>query len=614
MFDHKFSENYFGLEIRIDYLLGLGVRNYPTLLLADLPNVFARVLPGGFKDWIFASVSAAALFFAVSSLVFTLTDKWFLSELTGIVSVFAVIEPTPVKWTQVPLYTSSAVWTLALLMFSVTLQLKAGQRPTGSRRQVVSLLLAGLFSYLSAAVGLVGAPILFVAHLVIAISLILSGRFLTSQNMLSRLTVALSPVFGVAIALASAIPVITSTAGGSGSPKVSSIHLLEQNLGRIWFFNELAHSPIPGYRWMVMLTLLAGIVSFLRIRELRLLTLATAPIVLAIVYGALSTAVLATIKKEWLFSPRYLALYVTPFMALLVANGIAEAGSRIILLVRMFGHSPSRIEKLMTVALWIALPVWSLVWSVDNRHLQSPEWRYPRPTSDLVGLVSDLRWDVGEEFRGRVLVTQSPKESQDDLGNTILFPSVEMKRLSRDLYIERIPNMTAYTHLLSVPFVEFVSARLTDGRPLSRTWIVPNKIDVNVLSALRVRYVLSVGELFNPKLIQVASEVDSTTGRSIFLYQVSSLPQDGTLEPLEELIDGPRVMLRADGLEIEIADVTGEFLVLPFEMDRCLTLTSDSGSARLEVSDGLLVGIRTNVAEKMQIRFKKRLFGLIPCS
>jgi len=219
-----------------------------------------------------------------------------------------------------------------------------------------------------------------------------------------------------------------------------------------------------------------------------------------------------------------------------------------------------------------------------------------------------------------------------------------MKLLSTELYRERIPNLTAFSHYISPSLAQTVNERLSDGRPFSRAFLVPNQIDLGLVRDLKVRYLLSVGELESDELKLVETSEHPSTGRAIYLYETIGLPPRiqamGGSEFSEREIQFPssdvpkelvpymphqagsrdsspgraKVVLLKDGLEIETTNEVPSLFILPFEYDQCIEVVPKTSSVKLAKVDNLLLGLWAESASNLQLRYKNSALGTIPCS
>jgi len=641
MVDHKLTRGNIGPSVNVDYLMGLGIRDYSTFLLVDVPGTLSRLIGGEFRDWIFASVSALALYLATVRFFSTISKAQLAPRLASAITVFVLVLPTPFKWTQVPLNHFNVWWCLTLLLIAIECQLKALDPTRGSHKCILLALSATVFSYLSAAVYLNWAVVVVAAHLCFALAMFgASDAHLTGW--LKQLSRSFAPVAGAGFALFNSFRLIRASAAGSQSEFVSSIHMVSERQF-LWVFDELAQSPIPGYRPIVLTLALVGVVFVMRSQEKASKCLVLIPLFLFTLYGIASPLINRWSRQEITFNSNYLALFALPLLAFVVSHTVLEIG-RLASTKFRIGVAHLLVGTTKEIGLTVALVLWAVLWSVDNRHLRDEQWRFPREISRPVSLLTALQWNVGSEFQGRVLVLQSPNETRGRALDEVLFASPEMKLLSNELYRERIPNLTTYSHFISPSLAQTVNERLSDGRPFSRAFLVPNQIDLGLVRDLKVRYVLSVGELESDELKLVETSEHPSTGRAIYLYETIGLPPHiqamGGSEFSERVIQFPssvvpkelvpymphqagsrdsspgraKVVLLKDGLEIETTNEVPSLFILPFEYDQCIEVVPKTSSVKLAKVDNLLLGLWAESASNLQLRYKNSALGTIPCS
>lgn len=636
-FDRKWERGIFSSASSLNYLNGLAVRDFPSLLFLDVPNVLARVIGGEFHDWVFGAANAALLFSTSAFLGSELGLSRPSAAFVGLTTVSVTVLPSPISWTQFHLHMANVIWLLSLFCVALKIFLSLGRVQT--RKLFVVRVLGLVFvNVLMTLMFPTSAPIWLISFGLASVGPLTRW----TKEIRSRKRYACLLLVLVSTLVHSAFVSYQSLSKSAIAANLASYRgLVLKSDWMPYLFFELDASPIPFYREVIIAISVVGAI-FLHIRQgWRATASVSVPLLLAFLFAQVGPLVNKQLGREIFPSGNYVFFFLLPLLAISVTVGLRACFEKI---AYCLSAPLGKLRRNYASVICVALFLWSGIWALDNRHLRQVNTRYPAEYGQLPDGMKDLRWPIGGSFKGRVLILQGT-ESVNDLGSDpILLPTGDEFRLLLALQRSQIPVFNTYSHMISPELVKLTYRYFVNELPTLRNHLVANRLNnVEPLLLLGIRYVLTSKELSIPNFRPLGVLTGFEEGEEFFVYEVNGVNNGITIytsdevgslnftpvigsqsKQVKELIgeareipqSEPDVTIRREtqGLKINIEGDDAVVVRLPFQVDSCMSFHVVDGIALPVRLEDDLLGLVVDRRATIRVGYKHHLGGMISCA
>lgn len=548
-----------------DFLRSLGISEYTSSLILDLPWLIATHVPTETLQLGFGLATYMSLYLAVNLLGKRCAVNPVVRQTAGFLLPLLMSFPSTISWNHFPLYSSSFGWMVATLTLGL-LAVDQAKRKS---------------NFFSLSIGLIVGCVIFLAnihYLPMTLPVIVLGTssiyFLTNEpQQRQRL---LWSFGGLCVGLVLSLPVFLGTYlfGVWAIPEVA----VQENIDRLSWGNlpnyvlpfpaignlPLASRVLPSsviQLSMLSAVLIAGVLAHRQgKRFLSLFGLAALAIFLfhATAYGIAAIV----LKRELGVDPHYTEIIAYPLWILLATD----------LAMSKFLHI-LRQRTMLTLLLPIVLiAVWTTQWVIRNEDQRLAPLAYPiQLSSTTLQLATRVRRDHQEGSFSRTIIIQAqyPADRGGEEGYRIRRAGNFTESFLFELNYARIPVLNAYTHMISPRAFEMTNRLFGDGRPAWRQFSSYDEANVNEMPELGIRYVLSEVPLNTSSLRLISSDPYLSYG----LYPAPDVAY------LYEVIDtrlDPRITeysFKDDRMYVSVDSSTAATVTIPIEYSRCIRMT-----------------------------------------
>ena len=548
-----------------DFLRSLGISEYPSSLILDLPWLIATHVPTETLQLGFGLATYMSLYLAVNLLGKRCAVNPVVRQTAGFLLPLLMVFPSTISWNRFPLYASSFGWMVATLTLGLLAVDQAKRKSSG----------------LSLGIGLIVGCVTFLAnihYLPMAFPVVVLGAssiyFLTKEpQQRQRL---LWSFGGLSVGLVLNLPVFLGTYlfGVWAIPEVA----VQENIDRLSWGNlpnyvlpfpaignlPLVSRVLPSsviQLLMLIVVVVAGVFAHKQGRKiLSLFGLAALAIYLfqATAYGIAAIV----LKRELGLDPHYTEILAYPLWILLVTD----------LAMSKFLHI-LRGRALVRAALPILLiAVWTGQWAIRNDYQRLAPPEYPiRLSLTTQHLTTLIRKDNLQGSFSRTIIIQAryPADRGGGEGYRIRRAGAFTESFLMELTYARIPVLNAYTHMISPRAFEMTNRLFGDGRPAWRQFSSYDVANVDEMPELGIRYVLSEVPLNNSSLRLISSDPYLSYGLFpapdvAYLYEVI----DTRLDPRITQYD-----FKNDRMYVSVDSSTAATVTIPIEYSRCIRMT-----------------------------------------
>lgn len=591
-----------------DFQRSLGISEYPVGLVFDWPWLLATSVPTRYLQIVFAGTTCMSLYLAVNLLGARLEMPPFQRQIAGFILPILMFVPGPIMWNSVALYTASFGWTVSTLTISLVVMSRANHRTWA-----INVLLgftAGVFVFWANS-----------SYLPMTLPTVLIGTGFCVLSQIAKESRAKCAVFGLAM-LCSAFLVLplfigTYLFGVWSIPDIA----VQENIDSIRSWRDVAWSlllfpgleglPFIGHsvgaklvRSLAMLLLLFSILQTWRSGRHRLATLGLTSFGSFEVYAILYSVTAKLLSREMGLDPSYLEIIAYPLWLILVINCIL--GFPIFLRV-----CPEAALRTLPVVLIL---LWGFQWTVRNNSVRVQPAEYPILQSETTQQLSSLTSEnlsEGDFPRVIILQDQFPDERATE-GFRIRRASDFSYSFLLELQAANVPVLNAYSHMISPRAFSLTNELFTDGRPTWRQFSLYDTPNVDKMSDLGIRYVLSEVEVIDSKLKLTSVEPFKAYGlfpteKSAYLYEVAKR-EDNPQPVLKYEFEGDELLI--SGFSSKRKSVS-----IPIEFSRCLTLSNPSGTSVPNIERGNygLVNITFQGNLDVRLRYENSIFQWRNC-
>lgn len=591
-----------------DFQRSLGISEYPVGLVFDWPWLLATSVPPEYFQSVFAGITCMSLYLAVNLLGARLEIPPFQRQIAGFILPILMFVPGPFMWNSIALYTASFGWTVSVLTIALVVMSRANQRT----RAINSLLglAAGTFVFWGNS-----------SYLPMTLPTVLAGIGFCVWSQIAKESKVKCAAFGLAM-LCSALFVLplfigTYLFGVWSIPDIA----VQENIDSITSWSDVAWSMLlfPGLeslpfisnsagvklvRLLAMLLLLFSILQTWRSGRHRLATLGLISFGSFEVYAILYSVTAKLLSREMGLDPSYLEIIGYPLWLLLVVNRIIEFR-------KFHGMFPDAVLGALPV---IIILIWGLQWTFQNYSVRAQPAEYPILQSDttreLISLTSE---DLSEGDFSRVIILQNqfPDERATE-GFRIRRASDFSYSFVLELQAANVPVLNAYSHMISPRAFTLTNELFTDGRPTWRQFSLYDKPNVDKMSDMGIRYVLSEVQVTDSQLKLISAKPFKAYGlfptdKSAYLYEVVK----------RESHSQPILRYEFEGDEILISGFSSKrkSVSIPIEFSRCLTLSNPSGTSIPNIERGNygLVNLTFQGDLDVRLRYENSIFQWRNC-
>lgn len=548
-----------------DFLRSLGISEYPGSLIFDLPWLIATHVPTENLQLGYGIATYMSLYLAVNLLGRRCAVSPMVCQIAGFLMPLLMSFPSRVSWNPYSLYASSYGWMVVTLTLGL-LAVEQAKNRTGIASFVIGLI-TGCFVFLA---NIHYLPMTLPA-VVVAMSLIF---FLTKEAQQRRRL--LQSLGGLSVGLVLSFPVFLGTyLFGVWAIPDTAVHEYVDRLSWSNLLNFVLPFPAIGrfplasrvlpssviQLLMLMVVVVAGVLAQRqRMRILSLFGLVALALYLlhAITYGV--AAIL--LNRELGVNPHYSEIIAYPIWTLLATN---LAMSK--LLPNLRGRAVARVAIPI-----LLIAVWTGQWAIRNEYQRLAPPEYPiRLSSTTQHLTSLVRQDNLQGSFSRTIIIQSRNlaDRHNDESYRIRRANAFTESFLMELTYARIPVLNAYSHMISPRAFDMTNRLFGDGRPAWRQFSSYDVANVDEMSELGIRYVLSEVPLTTSSLRLISSDSYLYFG----LFPASDVAY------LYEVVDprlDPRVTqygFRHDRLHVSVNSLSAATVTIPIEYSRCIRMT-----------------------------------------
>jgi hypothetical protein len=590
-----------------DFTRSLGISEYPTSLLFDLPWLFATHVPTEYLQIAFGLVTWMSLYLAVIFLGERCSVDPTVRRSAAFLLPFLMAFPSNISWNRFSLYASSYSWMAA----TVTLALLAIERTRRSSLGVSILTgtLAGAFVFL----GNIHYLPMTLPSVVIGLCLILSftkdvrqrRRTIQSSAAMSVSLILVVPVFlgiylfGVwaisDVAVSDNVDLLTWA-------QLPSFMLPFPHINQL----PLLSTVLPGQTIqlaMVVVLVVSGLFAH-RQGKKALAKLGLFALAIFFVHAGLYGLVAIALRRELGIDPHYSEIIAYPLWILLLMN-------------LTFSVLPRKLRHDYVIG--VVVPVvlilgWTSQWVVRNWDQRQAPPEYPIRVSSTTPKLKELvRIDNSQGLIARTIIVQA--QFPWDRGGAEGYRIRRMDNFAETLLLElndtRIPVLNAYTHMMSPRTFSLTNRLFGDGRPAWRQASTYDVANVEAMPLLGIRYVLSEVPLDDSRLSLVSAEPYLMYGLFpapdlAYLYRVDIEHDDAPISAYSFI--GDRLIVQ--GFSSETTSV-----VIPVEFSRCLRVTPRpmTSSVTLGKDDMGLITMEFVGKLHVELDYQNSIFQLRNC-
>ncbi|GDX13902.1 hypothetical protein LBMAG03_00010 [Actinomycetes bacterium] len=170
-----------------------------------------------------------------------------------------------------------------------------------------------------------------------------------------------------------------------------------------------------------------------------------------------------------------------------------------------------------------------------------------------------------------------------------------------ELQAANIPVLNAYSHMISPRTFALTNELFSDGRPSWRQFSLYDKPNINKMTELGIRYVLSEYQITSSQLKLISVEPFtayglSPTEKSAYLYEVAE--RESYSQSMFQY------EFKGDELLISGYSLNRRSVSIPIEFSRCLTLSSPSGMSSPDINRGNYGLVNLTFQGKLDVRLR----------
>lgn len=580
-----------------DFQRSLGISEYPVGLIFDWPWLLAFSVPAEYFQAVFAGITCMSLYLAVNVLGARLNVPSFQRQIAGFVLPILMFIPGPVKWNTVAVYTASFGWTVSTLTISLVLMSSAHRRT-----QVINILVgfaAGMFTFWAN-----------ISYLPMTLPTILIGAGFILWLTLDRIPIRQFVTFAAALlsAALSVLPLFLGVYlyGVWAIPDIA----VQENIDIISSWGDVSRTliPFPGLdklplasSWLASPTsrLVAVLMLLLAIRyswksgQRDTAALGLLALGVFVVYGLVYSLSASLWSREIGLTPSYIEIIAYPIWLLLMINFVFGS-------TRVLKKTPQAVLRVLPV---VIILIWGTQWLARNHSLRSGISGYPviqsATTRQLSSLTSE-NLSEGDFPRVIIIQDQFPDERATE-GFRIRRASDFSYSYLLELQTANVPVLNAYSHMISPRAFSLTNELFTDGRPTWRQFSLFDKPNVDAMSDLGIRYVLSEFQVVDSQLKLISVEPFKAYGlhpteKSVYLYEVAK--RQGESQPVL------KYEFKRDELLISGFSSMRVSVSMPIEFSRCLTLSNPSGTSIQNIERGNYGLVKLTFQGNLDVRLR----------
>jgi len=551
-----------------DFARSLGVSEYPGGLLFNVPWLIATAVPESMTIIVYGTVISISLYAVAISLGRRLSAPPVARQIAGFMMPLALLLPGPLMLNSVGRYDPSFLWgivTVAAALLTVS---------SAHRFNVYSLIglnfSAGMFVFWSN-----------VQFYPVVLPIVLLGCFVMIWRtrhlpILGKVTAAsalcLTPaLISGQLFLGTYLFSVWRIPDQAVAENIDSPISLLRLAGFILPFPGL-ESYMPGINatasYLLRLATLAGILFASSVcykqGKKHLACSAVIGVILIASYSLLYFLSIRFFNLEIGLDPSYVQVFAYPIWILLLLTAILSNQSSLYL-TRLLD---TPLIPLAIIMLWVGQ------WGIRNFDTRHFEYEYPiriSQTSQILHSLTETDRRSGHLTRAIIIQSQFPEQRNLE-GFRIRRSSDFSETLLMELTALRIPVLNAYTHMISPITFSMTNQLFGDGRPSWRQFSLYDKPNIDAMSALGVKYILSEDPITDSRanLLHVEPfKINGTfpTGGMTYLYAVMDSAWANQSSVTYDL--------RGSTLRVVGSLQPDSSLLLPIEFSKCIQVRSN---------------------------------------
>ena len=560
-----------------DFARSLGISEYPTSMMFDLPWLFATAVPTWLFPAVFVSATSIAIYIAVNLLGAASRVEPALRRIVGHLLPLLMFLPGPIQLSSVARYTASFGWTLSVLTIVLLGLVRA---PLFTRKLLIPLGLVGgcfLFwfniSYL---------PVTLLATALACFFALRIHQTPTSRRAVFRYGIAL--VVPAAISLPMFLGVylfsVWAIPDTAVQENIDTLTSWSDVFGALPLFPNLGGFPLMSRLVDGRIIRLAATVGLLAAiqysRSRRHKVLAEFSLVAVFAYFGYATIYYVVAKvfdREIGLDPHYLEIFAYPAWVMTLAVPF-WAGMQ----------SRFRFNRLVLTLLPMVVTLgWTTQWIMRNYEVRVQPAEYPILLSPISRQLVELtELDRQSGLLSRVIILQdsdTTERQRTGIRRSTAFSETFLTQLT---YL-RVPVLNAYSHMISPRAFSTTNQFFGANRPTWRQFSLYDQPNIDAMPSLGIRYVLSEVELTDSGLTLITSEPFTAfqlfpTEITTYLYRVNQ-----TMRPPAPAI---QFSLVRDELHIKGKRVGPTTLNVPLEFSRCMSIRSRVSDSNPKIKSG----------------------------
>jgi hypothetical protein len=591
-----------------DFARSLGVSEYPGGLLFNVPWLIATAVPESMTIIVYGTVISLSLYAVVVALGRRLSAPPVARQIAGFMMPLALLLPGPLMLNSVGRYDPSFLWgivTVAAALLTVS---------SAHRLNVYSLIglnfSAGMFVFWS---NVQFYPVVLPIVLLGCVVMIWHTRHLP---ILGKVTAAaalcLTPaLISGQLFLGTYLFSVWRIPDQAVAENIDSPISLLRLAGFILPFPGL-ESFLPGINatasYLFRTATLAGILFASTVcykqGKKHLTCSAIIGVILIASYSLLYFLSIRFFNLEIGLDPSYVQVFVYPIWILLLLTATLSSHSNLYL-TRLL-NSP--LVPLAIIILWVGQ------WGIRNFDTRHFEDEYPirvSQTSQILHSLTETDRRSGHLTRAIIIQSQFPEQRKSE-GFRIRRSSDFSETLLMELTALRIPVLNAYTHMISPIAFSMTNQLFGDGRPSWRQFSLYDKPNIDAMSALGVKYILSEDPITDSRanLLHVEPfRINGTfqAGGMTYLYAVT--------DPAWSVRSPVTYVLRGSTLRVVGSLQPDSSLIIPIEFSKCIQVRNNvlSSIPAISPSDRGLLQVDAHGHIDFTLTYSNSMFSIPNC-